>query len=129
MNDKYLTIEYLRFICIGAVVLLHAVGAPVEGRDIISWRYGIYDIIRIFFSEGICRVAVPTLFLISGFLFFTRLEKWSADIWANKLKRRAKTLILPYFIWNLLSIVFSLLMLYLIFALRGGGRSDHGYVV
>lgn len=106
------TIEWLRFFCIAAVVLLHALGKPLEGNDIIAYQYGVYDTVRILFSEGLCTVAVPIFFLISGYLFFVKLEEWNTDIWGGKLKRRAKTLLLPYFLWNLISIAFALAILY-----------------
>lgn len=118
------TIEWLRFCCIGAVVLLHAVGDPLEGKEIISWQYGAYDTVRILFSEGLCRVAVPIFFLISGYLFFVKLEEWRTDIWADKLKRRVKTLLIPYVLWNLLSVVFAFAKLYLRFFLIGGDAPD-----
>ena len=99
------TIEWLRFFCIGAVVLLHSVGNPLEGKDFISYRYGPYDAIRILFSEGLCWVAVPIFFLISGYLFFVKLEEWRTDVWVDKLKRRVKTLLIPYLLCNTIAIV------------------------
>ena len=121
---KSKTIEWLRFFCIGAVVLLHAVGLPLDGNEVISFRYGAYDTIRILFSEGLCRVAVPIFFLISGYLFFVRLEEWDKDVWFEKIKKRGKTLLVPYFLWNLIAICFSLLVLYLKFVLKGGDAPD-----
>ena len=113
------TIEWLRFFCIGAVVLLHSVGNPLEGKDFISYRYGPYDAIRILFSEGLCWVAVPIFFLISGYLFFVKLEEWRTDVWVDKLKRRVKTLLIPYLLWNTIAIVFSLATLYPECVLKG----------
>ena len=105
------TIEWLRFFCIVVVVLLHAVGSPMDGREVISYHNGVYDTIRILFSEGFCRIAVPTFFLISGYLFFFKLEEWSTDIWFNKLKKRVRTLLIPYLLWNLIAIIVSLMLL------------------
>lgn len=110
---KSKTIEWLRFFCIGAVVFLHAEGNPIEGHDVISYQYGAFDTIRILFSDGLCRIAVPILFFISGNLFFVRLEKWDKAIWLEKIKKRVKSLFFPYIIWNLIAICFSLLKLYL----------------
>lgn len=115
------TIEWLRFFCIVAVVLLHSFG---DENVFNSYSYGAYDTIRILFSKCLCRVAVPIFFLISGYLFFVKLEKWRTDIWVEKLKRRAKTLLLPYFLWNIISIVFALALLYAKFVLRGGDAPD-----
>lgn len=121
---KSKTIEWLRFFCVGAVVFIHAAGSPLEGNDVISFRYGAYDTIRILISEGLCRVAVPIFFLISGYLFFVRLEKWDKDVWFEKLKKRGKTLLVPYLLWNLIAICFSLLILYSNFILKGGDAPD-----
>lgn len=118
------TIEWLRFFCIAAVVLLHAVGDPLEGKDIISYQYGAYDTTRILFSEGLCRVAVPIFFFVSGYLFFVKLEEWRTDVWVAKLKRRGRTLLLPYLLWNLIAIVFSVMMLYAKYVLKGGDVPD-----
>lgn len=117
------TIEWLRFFCIWAVVLLHAAGRPLEGKDIISYKYGAYDTIRIFFSEGLCRVAVPIFFLMSGYLFFVGLEEWRTDVWIDKIKRRGRTLLLPYLLWNLIAIGFPLIKPYAVF-LKGGEWPD-----
>lgn len=38
--------------------------------------------------------------MLSGLLFFTRLEKWNREIWVGKLKTRIKSLLVPYLIWN-----------------------------
>ena len=116
---KSLTIEWLRFFCIAAVVLLHAVDIPVDGSAI-SYHNGPYDSVQIIFSEGLCTVAVPIFFIISGYLFFIKLEQWDKKIWLDKLKRRAKTLLLPYLLWNLIALLVSLGMLYLRARLRGG---------
>ena len=118
------TIEWLRFFCIGTVVLLHAFGKPLEGKEIISYHNGVYDSIRILFSQGFCTVAVPIFFLISGYLFFVKLEEWKTDVWVGKLKRRGKTLLLPYLLWNLISIVFALAILYLNYFFRGDAAPD-----
>ena len=97
------SIDQLRFPCAAAVVLLHALGQPLAGNDGISFRYGAYDATRILFSEGMCRVAVPIFFFISGYLFFVKLEQWNINVWVDKLRKRAKTLLVPYLLWNIIA--------------------------
>lgn len=101
------TIEWLRFFCVTAVVFVHSRGAPLDGNDIIAWRFGVYDIIRIMISEGFCRVAVPIFFFISGYLFYLNLEDWDGIIWRNKLKKRFTSLFIPYLLWNIIALVFD----------------------
>ncbi len=114
------TIEWLRFFCIGVVVLLHSANSPTHNYSSLSYRYGAYDTIQILFSEGLCRVAVPVLFLISGYLFFIKLEDWNTSVWIGKIKKRGRTLLLPYILWNIIPIVLSLAKLYTISILPGG---------
>lgn len=60
-------------------------------------------IVNVFFSQGICRTAVPAFFLISGYLFFSQLKQWNHGIWIGKIKKRIKTLLVPYLIWNIIA--------------------------
>ena len=92
-------IDWLRFPMAAAVVLLHA-------GEISQGTYGpdFYSTLRIILSHGICRVAVPCFFFISGFLFFSKLDKWDWGIWYKKIGKRARTLLLPYILWNLIAL-------------------------
>lgn len=118
------TITSLRFFCVVLVVYLHAIGSPLDGKGAILYQNGCYDTIRILLSEGVCRVAVPVLFFFSGYLFFPRLEDWSTAIWVEKLRKRWKSLFLPYIIWNSLTIGYSFLMLFPKFLFKGGAAPN-----
>jgi len=48
-------------------------------------------------------VAVPTFFLISGYLMFYRVERFDRATYAAKLRRRARSLLVPYMVWNLIA--------------------------
>lgn len=113
------TIEWLRFFCAALVVLLHAFGPRAA-----SYNNGVYDAIRILFSQGICRVAVPIFFLISGYLFFIKLERWDTRVWTNKLKKRIHTLLIPFFVWNLIAITISLFFFCKKYIFQGGDAPD-----
>lgn len=52
-----------------------------------------------FFTNGVCRSAVPMFFLISGYLFFQNFEI-SFIGYINKVKRRIKSLVIPFLIWS-----------------------------
>lgn len=91
------TIDYLRFLMAFAVVLLHASSAGANGD------YPVYSTLCILLAQGICRVAVPCFFLISGFLFFKGLERWDWQAWTRKVGRRVHTLLIPFLLWNLLA--------------------------
>lgn len=93
------TIDWLRFPMAALVVLLHT-GALGVGSS-----QPIYRTLSILTSAGICRIAVPCFFLFSGFLFFTKLHEWDWSIWGEKLKKRIRTLLIPYLLWNLIAAV------------------------
>ena len=48
-------------------------------------------------------VAVPTFFLISGYLVFYRVERFDRATYTAKLRRRAQSLLVPYLVWNLIA--------------------------
>ena len=47
-------------------------------------------------------ITVPFFFLISGYLFFQHYEN-TLDSYKQKLKKRAKSLLVPYLLWNLIA--------------------------
>lgn len=90
MNQKVSSIiTSVRFPLAVMVVYVHSFG---EGNVIISkidWRSfsfeNLYDVIRVLVSGTISGIAVPTFFLISGYLFFQGLENWNWGIWRAKI--------------------------------------------
>lgn len=61
------------------------------------------DYIHEFWIDGICSVAVPAFFFISGYLFCP--VKFSWQVYGEKLKRRIHTLLIPYMAWNLIALL------------------------
>ena len=57
-------------------------------------------------------VAVPSFFLISGYLFFNNFGEGNKIVWRGKFTTRINTLIIPFILWILLYIVFSLILGY-----------------
>lgn len=66
------------------------------------------DFIQEFFGSGIFSVANCLFFSISGYLFAKGISNIS-DVW-NKQKKRFRTLILPYLLWNLIFILWYVLL-------------------
>lgn len=89
-------IDLLRFPMAVAVVVLH------YGTTLINDATGALRALCILFEEGVCRLAVPCFFFISGFLFFHGLQKWDWNRWKEKLERRVRTLLIPYILWILI---------------------------
>jgi len=96
------TIDFVRFPLAVMVVFIHSCFGKT---DVMSMDFSnltstnVYDLIRITFSHAIPRIAVPTFFLISGYLFFVRLSTWDWSVWRKKMKSRFHTLVIPFFLW------------------------------
>lgn len=93
------SIDLLRFPMAVAVVMLH------YGTTLIIDATGSLKALCIFFQEGVCRLAVPCFFFISGYLFFQQLQKWDWTVWKKKINRRIRTLFIPYILWNLVAMI------------------------
>jgi len=87
-------IDFLRFPMAVLVVLCHcktlfgiAGGPAPSGQGV-----------QLFLAEVLPHIAVPAFVFFSGFLFFYRTD-FSAKVYAGKMKRRLRSLLLPYAIW------------------------------
>lgn len=81
-------IKVLSVISVIAVLYLHAKFAE-------SSQWIIVDLIQNLIND-LCRFAVPTFFIISGYLFFK--DVGTVDT-IQKIIKRVKTILLPYFLW------------------------------
>lgn len=63
------------------------------------------------FSEVLGRLAVPFFFLTSGYFFFFKDTTFSKRIYSGKVKKRFKSLFIPYVVWwlvaGLLTFIFA----------------------
>lgn len=98
------TITWVRFPLIWLVVLLHTIISPQTNNGEIFLKPGdfpIFDWFQYFSQRQIGDIAVPSFMFISGYLFY-RGGLLTVDSYKEKLKSRVFTLLVPYFIWNLL---------------------------
>ncbi len=105
-NSNSKVIAWLRFPLACLIVLLHSQVLEPTYRPVVA-SSGFAYALKILLSEGICRIAVPAFFLISGYLFFINLERWDKVVWMGKMKRRIYTLLIPYILWNLVGIAYT----------------------
>lgn len=103
-------ISSIRFPLAVMVVAIHSY-ISIEGweyTNISSQGLGsnIAAFVMITISQVFCHIAVPTFFLISGYLFFSNFAIGDKDIWQKKLVGRVKSLVIPYFLWILIYILF-----------------------
>ena len=113
MNDSLLskTISYLRFPLIVGVVFIHSniLVVKIQGEMIRFDNWPFVTFIMNLFSTVFADVCVPLFFFISGFLFFYNSD-FTKETYLAKLKKRIKTLLVPYLIWNFVG--FVLLLIY-----------------
>lgn len=105
------TILFLRFPLIVGVVFVHNNLSDVIIRGISlveDGQFPLYEIIFHILSDELARIAVPLFFFISGFLFFYRTD-FSSAVYVVKLKKRVRTLLVPYLFWNIVVFVCSFL--------------------
>lgn len=102
---QYDVFRQLRFPMIILVTFAHSYGGVTEDFSLLSSDWNTYEFLKLLVSQTLVKVAVPVFFIMSGYLFFANVEKWSLGIYKAKMLRRAKTLLLPYLIWNLMMAV------------------------
>lgn len=98
------TISFLRFPLIVCVVFIHTdllefIPAAVSQTQ---GPRPVYDICSHVISTSFGSIAVPAFFLFSGYLFFRNQTDFTFRTYGEKLKRRTKSLLIPYLAWNLL---------------------------
>lgn len=94
-------INALRFPMAVAVVFIHS-----GLRNSLGWdsQNDFLSNLLVFVINSILPAAVPLFFLISGFLFFLKMEHMSKTWYLFQMKKKCRALLLPYMCWNLLAI-------------------------
>lgn len=96
LSDK---LRVMSFMCIMLVVWIHTYYTEGEG-------YTSSMILMNFWGCGICTLAVPMFYTISGYLFFLgTIERGITSVF-SKQKKRIRTLLVPYLLTNMLSLLF-----------------------
>lgn len=86
-------IKNLSLILVMLVVMGHAYNLETS-----SIKLSLNSFIQKFMFYGICSIAVPLFFMISGYLFFYKFNP-TLQGWINKYKKRFKSLVIPFVIW------------------------------
>lgn len=71
--------------------------------------YELNKFIQNLIGQGICRVAVPLFFTISGYLFFININDGLTSV-LIKIRKRAMTLLIPYIICNVWFVLVYMLL-------------------
>lgn len=97
-------IRVVSFLCALLIVPIHAsfLGQQVE---LSAFDRAIITVL----SDGICRIAVPAFFVISGFFLAIGWRKNQGKSWyCSLLKKRFRTLYIPFVLWNMIYFAFQL---------------------
>jgi len=95
------------FICSMVVVFKHSNGYiyyDLNGSPVIN---RIVKMMIDWFQYGLFSYAMPAFFMFSGLLFYRNLQ---FNTIPAKWKKRVKTLVLPYFLWNIIWMVIIIIM-------------------
>lgn len=94
-------IQWSRFFAIILIVIIHSF------IQVDPHLFHHFYNFQVALSQIIGRIAVPFLFLISGYLFYYKTDL-SFQTYKKKLSSRIKSLVIPYFIWNIIIFIFFL---------------------
>ena len=105
---QFQVISFLRFPLIVAVVFIHSNSGNVVFNGLLATtniNFFVYEEVRYYISEIVARIAVPTFYFISGFLFWEKTDCFNIGVYMKKLKKRCRSLLIPYLFWNLVAIL------------------------
>lgn len=98
LSDK---IKVLSFISIIMVIYIHMYYTEGENMYILNR-------IETFLGGSICSIAVPLFYIISGYLFFLKAHDIHSIF--TKMKKRVKTLLIPYLLANIFTFIFYVIL-------------------
>ena len=91
-------IKNMSIVCALFVVTIHVSWA----RESVCLTWLINELV----AQGIARIAVPFFFVISGYFLAAHFDEegW----WSHETKKRVRSLVVPFFLWNILAFLMYL---------------------
>ena len=83
------TINQLRLPLIVLITFAHSYSGVRTGWTLWDGGWDTYEMLKLVVSETLVKIAMPTFFVMSGYLYFVNVTEWNAKIYWNKLRRRA----------------------------------------
>lgn len=96
-----LLVSNLRFPLCMLIVFMHC-NPLLFCVNVHKFNFVTFEFAQTFAMEFVFRLCVPLFFIISGYLFFLSFEKFTTQVYKEKLYRRLFSLLLPYLVWNLI---------------------------
>lgn len=85
-------------ICAIMIVAIHCTPIPPAG----IWQWWVANMLG---ADGLCRIAVPWFFVASGFFLAGR---WGEIGWySQSVRKRIRTLLVPFVIWAVVGLIFN----------------------
>lgn len=97
-------LRFLSFFLVILVVFIHNYFGNIPSTDTFSY------IFQTTLSKGVCYVANPLFFIISGFLFFRKQEIPSIKNYTEMLSKKIRTLAIPYMLTSALVLVIYIIL-------------------
>ena len=100
--------RFYSFVCIAALLFVHGYNLNetyLVPFSLVKERLTFTTFFEYFMANGILRFRIPLLFLISGYIF--ALQDYKP--YGERIKKRFKTLMIPYFIWSAVGLLITFL--------------------
>ena len=88
------------FLCACMIVLIHCTTRP--SLDPNQWQWWVVNLVG---ADGFCRIAVPYFFVASGFFLVGRINE--GGWYFTAVKKRIRTLLIPFVVWAFVGIAFD----------------------
>lgn len=109
-------ISFIRFPLIVLVVFSHngGLGGYSSLHPLSEWTgvlsTDLYDLVRLTVRTFAANATMPCFYFMSGYLFFYNVNRWNTNTYVEKSKRRIKTLVIPYLLWNTIAMLYPVLI-------------------
>lgn len=106
-SQQSVCIDRVRVVFAVLLVIRHgfAISLPSMPVSDLTLLNGIKLVIAAFLSDLI----VPVYFFISGYLFFFGVNDLTWNVYSKKLKKRIKSILIPYLVWNAIGVALVLI--------------------
>jgi len=101
-DEMSFRLSFIKFFSIIAVIYIHSCLPDIQRAD-----YPLTDFIVTLIRENFVRFAVPVFYAVSGFLYFSREYP---DSYGGFVRKKAKAVLWPYFLWNTLAVLYMTLL-------------------
>lgn len=101
-SSEMALMDLVRIPLIILVVFIHVLPNKLQPIRFDFSQESLYTLVTELISHGIGIMAVPAFFVISGYFMFYKLQVWDGVSYWTNAKKKLKTLLLPYVLWNAL---------------------------